>query len=98
MADVSRLNDSVSGNCCCHSDPTCRNTSGMIITAAPTTRMGGPQMARNGDVVLGYCGHVGVIVSSMGTTTPGIARIGDMFVGCYTGVLVVGAPTTTGGR
>jgi len=48
--------------------------------------------------VLGYCGHVGVIVTSMSAVTPGLARIGDMFVGCYTGVLVGGAPTTTGGR
>jgi len=98
MSSVSRLNDSGSGNCCCHSDPPCINVSGIIITAAPSTNVGGPQMARYGDVVLGYCGHVGVIVSTMVTTTPGVARIGDLFVGCYAGVLVTGAPTTIGGR
>jgi len=76
MPGVSRLNDSASGNCCCHSDPPCINTSGMIITAAPTTNVGGPPVARNGDIVLGYCGHVGVIVTSMSAVTPGLARIG----------------------
>lgn len=50
-----------------------------------------------GDMVIGFCGHYGYIVSGSGTVqSNGIqnARVGDSVTGCLIGKIVSGSTTT----
>lgn len=96
MPPVCRIGDMGVGRCCCHSKPPCIGMSGTVATGAPNVLAVGSPIARIGDIVIGGCGHVGIIVSGSPTVliagSPA-ARTADSFVGCFTGVLITGAPT-----
>jgi uncharacterized Zn-binding protein involved in type VI secretion len=70
--------------------------SGTIITGSGNAKSGGPSVARLTDIVIGYCGHTGVIVTASGvnlTNALGKARVGDQVTGCTIGTIVTGNPT-----
>lgn len=93
MPSISRLNDKWTGICCCHSDPTCIGMGGFIITASNKHISSGFGVARLSDYTVGYCGHVGTIVtSSIKNTTEnrGKALVGSQVSGCNIGSLVTG--------
>ncbi len=99
MPGLGRIGDSFIGTCCCHSDPTCIGTSGVIISGAAMTTVEGSPAARIGDMGITSCGHIAVIVGGSSTITvesSPVSRIGDSVSGCVTGVLVSGATTVSG--
>jgi len=101
MPPQSRIGDIGVGICCCHSDPTCIGMVGPLITGSFNTLTNNIPSARIGDMVIGFCGHPGFMVTSSATAfinSRGAVRIGDLFVGCFTGVIIQGSPDTiTGG-
>jgi len=95
MPSSARLSDLWVGICCCHSKPTCIQMAGPIITGSPNDNSGGLAQARLTDMVIGYCGHTGSIVSAASycnANSLGKARIGDKVVGCVIGNIVTGSP------
>jgi uncharacterized Zn-binding protein involved in type VI secretion len=58
-------------------------------------------VARIGDIVLGDCGHTGVLVNGSSTVFAngiGLSRLSDTFEGCFEGVLVTGSSNTFTGE
>lgn len=95
MPASSRLTDLWMGICCCHSDPTCINMGGYIITASPNHNSGGLPQARLGDMTIGWCGHPGMIVTAAPTDLTnglGKARVGEAVTGCNIGNIITGNP------
>ena len=96
MPSVARIGDIGIGQCCDSSHNGCIQMSGRIISGASQMSVENSPPARCGDIVLGNCGHTGVIVSCSPNyivENNGIARIGDSFVGTFSGILVTGALT-----
>ena len=94
MPPVARVNDLIMGTCCCHDDPQCIHTLGIIITGSPTVLANGRNLSRVGDMALGFCGHTCVVVSGAGkVVTNGIstARVGDSVSGCINGTIITGS-------
>ena len=92
----SRLTDVGVGICCCHSQPPCQGTVGMLVTAAANINDENLPSARMTDIVLHGCGHVGIVVTgaaNINDENQPSARLSDAYVGCVTGVLVTGAAT-----
>jgi len=97
MRELCRCTDIGVGICCCHSKPKCRHKIGFVITCSDDVLTDNLGAARVTDIVMATCGHVGVLVSGSPTTyVDGLPRIriGDPFVGCFTGVMVTGSSTT----
>jgi len=93
MPSLSRLNDKWTGICCCHVDPVCIGMGGFIITASGDHKSSGPGVARLQDMVVGYCGHTGNIVTSSlrsKTNTRGKAKVGSQVAGCSSGKIITG--------
>lgn len=70
---------------------------GPLIQGSPNHRTNALPSSRIGDMVLGYCGHPGFMITSSSTARInglGAVRVGDMFAGCFTGTLVQGSPNT----
>jgi uncharacterized Zn-binding protein involved in type VI secretion len=68
--------------------------SGFIISGASTVLINGQPVARNTDMVIGSCGHTGIITSSSPVVLAeglGVARIGDSVSGCIIGQIVTGS-------
>ena len=101
MPSKCRVGDVGIGTCCCHSEPTCRNKTGVIITGTGRSNANSIPSSRATDVVMATCGHVGIIVGGSSTAnSEGLsdARVGDSFSGCFTGVLMSGSSNiNTGG-
>ena len=96
MPKASRIGDIGVGVCCCHSG--CKPMSGIIVTGASKHTTCNSPTARVGDIVLGFCGHVGILVTGCDVNYVENRRrvkIGDVFVGCFTGVIVTGCDTYT---
>lgn len=97
MPSQSRIGDIGVGICCCHKKPRCRPMVGPLIQGSPNHRTNSIPSSRIGDIVMGYCGHTGIMVTgSLSSRINGLgcARIGDRFVGCFTGTIVQGSPNT----
>ena len=101
MPPQSRIGDLGVGICCCHPPIPCIRMVGPLIQGSPNHRTNGIPSSRLGDMIIGYCGHSGFMISSSATARInglGAVRIGDNFSGCFTGILVQGSPNTiTGG-
>ena len=99
MPQTSRLTDIGCGLCCIGGwHPAC----GLLITASPDVVAENLNVSRISDIIVSFCHRaVGVMVTSSTTVNAnnlGVVRPGDSFVGCFTGILVTGAPTVyTGG-
>jgi len=66
---------------------------GMIITGSPNTNISGMKSARNTDIVLSFCGHIGMLViDSPRVYVNGLqkSRISSVFTGTFTGNVVTG--------
>lgn len=95
MTGVARAADIWLGECCCHSDPTCVEMTGPIITFSSDVIVNSRGIARLGDITIGGCGHTGVIVSCSPDVIAngrGVARLGDSVIGCNIGVIVTCSP------
>ena len=70
--------------------------TGVPITSSSDKLIENFGAARETDIVLGLCGHVGVIISSQSATKVNNlaqATVGDIFVGIFTGTIMTGAAT-----
>ncbi len=95
MANVSRVSDIWVGICCCHKDPDCIPMGGYIITGSPNSESSTLSGGRVSDMVIGYCGHPGKIITGSGsniTNSLGKAVSGSMVTGCTIGKVVTGNP------
>ena len=66
---------------------------GMIITGSPNTNISNMKSTRSTDIVLSFCGHVGILV----TDSPSVyvnglqkTRISSVFTGTFVGSIVTG--------
>lgn len=90
---VARIGDVCVGICYCHKRP--RPMVGHIISGNPKhlDQNHNPPLSRIGDIVLGACGHTGVIITgnfkAIDLGSP-YAHIGDIFTGCFCGVIITG--------
>jgi len=92
-ASAARITDQGFGICTSHS-PSPINTGGMILTGSGNVFINGLGAGTITSIVLGYCGHVGLIITGSGTVITngqGQARVGDMFAGSYTGIILTGS-------
>ena len=67
--------------------------TGIIITGSPTVKAGNISCAYNTSIVLGYCGHIGIIVTSSSTVDINSldkSKVGSVFVGIFSGTIVTG--------
>jgi len=99
MAKQARKDDLCFGTCVCHKSS--RELSGKIHTVSRTVKCNSKGVARITDLVMADDGHIGIIISGSETVLAnglGVARVGDSFVGCYSGSIIEGSPNTnTGG-
>jgi len=99
MSQLSRIGDVGIGVCVCHDTPI--PMVGIIVTGSFNVNVCNSMQSRVGDIVIGMCGHPGVIISSLSDTTVngrGAAHIGSAFAGCFNGIISTGCSTTSGGR
>jgi len=97
MPQLSRMTDVFVGICFCHPSPI--PMAGPITTASGNVTTNSLGAARLTDIVVGYCGHVGIIVSGSGdinVNERGRVRVGDTVVGCLTGIISTGSGDTIG--
>lgn len=71
-------------------------TMGMIITGSGDDSSQGLSSSRVTDLVLSFCGDIGIIVT--GSSTVSInnlerARVGSIFTGVYSGTIITGVGT-----
>lgn len=100
MPQDARIGDIGVGVCCCHSSPICVSMSGPLITGLYTVRSNGSPTSRLGDIVLGHCGHIGLMITASSNVRAGginSSRLTDAFTGCFSGMIVTGAPTVRKG-
>ena len=79
------------GVCISHTSPI--PMVGVIITGASSVIINSLNSGFRTSIVLGYCGHIGIIVSASSTVTSSDlnkAKVGSIFVGPFTGVIVTG--------
>lgn len=94
---AARIGDLGIGTCCCHSSPTCISMTGILIEGAATVLTNCISQSRLTDIVLGYCGHTGQMITSSNTVfaeSLGTVRLSDQFYGCFFGQIVEGSPDT----
>lgn len=80
------------GICSCHS-PSPIPQSGIIAQGSANVLAGGLGVGKIGDIMLGGCGHTGIIVDGSPTVmTNGLmsAKMTSTFVGCFVGQVVTG--------
>lgn len=92
MPKDARIGDRTTGTCDIHGP----NILGRVKTGSPSVETDEPPQARVDDIVLGDCGHEGIIIT--GSPTVEVegkkkARLGDLFEGIYTGEIIEGSPT-----
>jgi hypothetical protein len=66
---------------------------GTIITGSPTVKSSNISCAYNTSIVLGACGHVGIIVTSSSVVDINSldkSKVGSTFVGIFTGTITTG--------
>lgn len=97
---ISRLGDTTIGKC---THPDCINKPvvyGQIVSASANRKANTRGVARVGDTVLCELGHPGTIITGdtrIITNSRPTARVGDQFVGTYSGTIITGSPTVISG-
>ena len=75
--------------------------TGFVITGSPNKYIETQPAARITDLVMGYCGHIGILVTGFPTVNVNTLQqciVGSNFTGVFIGIIVTGAAThTTGG-
>ena len=72
----------------------------MLLMGAGSVNANGLPVCRIGDIVMGFCGHIGIMNGGSGKVKAegvGVVRSGDSFSGCFTGTLVMGSPNVNAG-
>lgn len=90
---AARITDQTFGTCYNHS-PSPIQTGGMVLTGSANVFENGLSAAGIGDIVLGYCGHIGIIVTGSGNVMVNgkpHARLSDLHTGSYIGTIITGA-------
>lgn len=67
---------------------------GTVITGSPNVKAESLNVGYNTSIVLGYCGHIGIIVTGASKTkVNGLDKsyIGSTFTGIFNGVITTGA-------
>lgn len=83
------------GICSCHT-PSPIPMTGRLLTTSSDFLAGASGAGRMTDIIIGYCGHTGTIISgSSKSFINGLpaARVGDRFSGCFTGTIITGKNT-----
>lgn len=96
MPSSSRITDLGAGICTCHVLPPVIPMTGALTMGSGDVMDTGHGVSRVTDVILGFCGHIGIMTSGSGTVyANGLqqVRIGDPFVGCFIGSLISGEGT-----
>jgi uncharacterized Zn-binding protein involved in type VI secretion len=98
MPATARVGDRGSGTCCCHPPAPCIGVGFTIVSGSPSTQVDGKPVAREGDSIVGDCGHSGKITSGSGISQADgkpIARVGDSVGGgcIVSGTITSGSPT-----
>lgn len=96
MPDASTLTSIGIGFCFAHPPPVVIPMVGVVITGSPNVNIGGLSSSRTTDIVLGSCGHPGLILIGSGSVlVNGLnkARLSSNFTGIFTGVISTGIPT-----
>lgn len=97
MSRIARKLDQGTGTC---KHPSHRHPipmTGLVQTSQGIVFCDGRPVAVDGDIVIGNCGHVGIISATTGLTYvkgKKCARSGDSFSGDFTGVIVSGSLKT----
>ena len=96
MRSASTTGDIGVGICCCHDD--CIHMTGLIVSGSADTYIENISAARTGDIVVGICGHVGILIGGSSNIVIDSNRykigVGDIFVGCFNGIIVTGKSST----
>lgn len=91
--EVARVSDRTIGYCdACDSE-----MGGSVVTGSPDTYVNNLPVAREGDLVLGDCGHEAYIVTyshRINVNGLGLARKGDFADGTYSCHIITGSPDT----
>ena len=98
MSNLSTVTNIGVGICTCHESPI--NISGQVITCSSNVMSNGRGNARVTDILLAQCGHTGILIkgsSSVRVNGLSVARIGDNFAGCFSGVMIEGASNVLAG-
>lgn len=99
MPGIARTTDIFVGVCDCHPPLPPIPMGGTIVTSSENTIANNLGVARLTDIVVGYCGHIGLIVSAsedIKVNGLGIARVGDAVAGCLTGIISTGSENLLG--
>ena len=86
------------GICVCHMIPI--PMVGVVITASTDKKVENNGAARVTDIVIGKCGHIGVLISgSSMVKSSGLDQttVTSPFTGCFSGVIVSGASSHSTG-
>ncbi len=95
-SQVCRQGDATEGFC-----KACRKqVGGKIMSASENVKVNQRGVARQDDIVMSMCGHLGNIKARSVQTEVNqraIATVGDIFTGTYTGILKNGSENVTAG-
>jgi uncharacterized Zn-binding protein involved in type VI secretion len=102
MPGMARVGDMFSGICCCYPSPppVCIAMVGTIVTGEPNHTADGLSVALLGSLVVGACGHTGIIITaSSKTSSGGVANafLGSSVSGCLIGTIITGSPNVSTG-
>ena len=90
MSDSAIIGSIGTGVCLIHGPMT-----GAVTTGSSTVFINNTGVARESDIVLGYCGDAGILQNcNSGVTADGLdkSRVGSTFDGIFNGTLVSGYP------
>ncbi len=94
MPNDARIGDIGIGLCHCHDSPDIIPMSGPLITGLFSVRSNKQPTSRLMDVVMGNCGHTGIMITASSSVRAGginSSRLGDSFTGCFKGTIVTGS-------
>jgi len=98
MSNASIVTSLGGGICFAHIPPI--PAMGMIVTGSPNVSLTNLASARNTDIVLSFCGHVGIIItgsSVVNTNNLQRTKIGSIFTGIFMGTIITGVSTVNVG-
>jgi uncharacterized Zn-binding protein involved in type VI secretion len=84
------------GQCCCHSNPTCISMTGRVLTGSPNVFTSGVAQSRLTDITIGECGHTGRLITGSSTVfANGIKKglVTSLVDGCNIGRVIQGDVT-----
>jgi len=94
MLGCTRIGDIGCGVCFCHDSPI--GTCGILIPSQNTVFFDNRNAIRLGDILITFCGHVSVVVTSSSLTITEYinqTRLTDVVVGCMVGTVVTSSTT-----